>query len=115
MLTAKRFLDRRFQFFKMLAGIGSLLKLTRANRQIVCFFQLLLPANESFRIIQFECPMSFLKRKTLWKIGEIFFLMKDIAFKSVRSEITEISKMQNSDLQEAIRFDDSRQRLCKGI
>ena len=41
--------------------------------------------------------------------------MKDIAFKSVRSAITEIGKMQNSDLQEVIRFDDSRQRLCKGI
>ena len=38
--------------------------------------------------------------------------MKDIAFKSVRSAITEISKMQNSDLQEATRFDDSRQGLC---
>ena len=44
-----------------------------------------------------------------------FLKMKDIAFKSVRSAITEISKMQNSDLQEAIIFDDSRQRLCKGI
>ena len=39
----------------------------------------------------------------------------NIALNSVRSAITEINKTQKSDLQEAIRFEDSRQRLCKGI
>ena len=33
----------------------------------------------------------------------------------MRSAITEINKTQKSDLQEAISFEDSRQRLCKGI
>ena len=41
--------------------------------------------------------------------------MKNTALNSVRSAITEINKTQKSDLQEAISFEDSRQRLCKGI
>ena len=45
----------------------------------------------------------------------MFLKIKNTALNSVRSAITEINKIQKSDLQEAIRFDDSRQRLCKGI
>ena len=44
-----------------------------------------------------------------------FFKNGNIALNSVRSAITEINETQKSDLQEAIRFDDSRQRLSKGI
>mgnify|MGYP003717943645 CR=1 FL=1 len=46
---------------------------------------------------------------------KIFFKNKNIALNSVRSAITEINETQKSDLQEAIRFDDSRQRFSKGI
>ena len=44
-----------------------------------------------------------------------FFKNGNIALNSVRSAITEINETQESDLQEAIRFDDSRQRFSKGI
>ena len=45
----------------------------------------------------------------------IRFILKNIALNSVRSAFTEINKTKKSDLQEAISFEDSRQRLCKGI
>ena len=41
--------------------------------------------------------------------------MKNIALNYMRSPITEINNTQKSDLQEAIRFDVSRQRFSKGI
>ena len=70
-----------------------------------------------FRVLLKNYPNILLKYKICDSriIEKDIFKIKNTALNSVRSAITEINKIQKSDLQEAIRFDDSRQRFSKGI